>query len=106
CLGRPDALQQNGLMQTTLVDNSVRAAERPQALRTVLERSLASLAASPRDARLHAAVRATYFEPAGTQEQISEALGLPFSTYRRHLKSGTERLIEVLWSWEQHGGMT
>jgi hypothetical protein len=33
-------------------------------------------------------------------------LGLPFSTYRRHLNEGVERLVEVLWSWELHGAPT
>ena len=27
-------------------------------------------------------------------------LGLPFSTYRRHLARATERLVDVLWAVE------
>jgi hypothetical protein len=30
----------------------------------------------------------------------AELLGLPFSTYRRHLGQAQERLVELLWSVE------
>jgi long-chain acyl-CoA synthetase len=39
-------------------------------------------------------------QPAPTQEVAAELLDLPFSTYRRHLKSAIERLTEVLWNQE------
>ena len=39
----------------------------------------------------------TYLQPAATQEQAAEVLDLPFSTYRRHLRSGIEELTGRLW---------
>jgi hypothetical protein len=45
----------------------------------------------------------TYLEPAATQEVAAELLDLPFSTYRRHLKSGLERLCAWLWEGELYG---
>ena len=65
-----------------------------------------SLGDSPRDERGRRALERTYLRPATTQEAAAEVLGLPFSTYRRHLNEGVERLVEVLWSWELHGPPT
>ena len=41
--------------------------------------------------------------PAATQERTAEALGLPFSTYRRHLTQGVARIVAVLWDQEVYG---
>jgi len=41
--------------------------------------------------------------PARTQELAAETLGLAFSTYRRHLKRGVERVAEWLWQREVYG---
>ena len=49
------------------------------------------------------AVDRTYVRAAATQEAAAEVLGLPFSTYRRHLAAGVERLTERLWHWELRG---
>ncbi|GAA3220480.1 hypothetical protein [Nonomuraea helvata] len=38
-----------------------------------------------------------------TQEAAAERLGLPYSTYRRHLVSGIERVCEDLWRRELYG---
>jgi hypothetical protein len=38
-----------------------------------------------------------------TQEAAAERLGLPFSTYRRHLGSGIERITAWLWERELRG---
>jgi hypothetical protein len=43
----------------------------------------------------------TYFNPAPKQEAAAGRLGLSFSTYRRHLTSGVDRLVEWLWQQEQ-----
>jgi hypothetical protein len=58
------------------------------------------LKASPRSEKLFRALDRTYFHPAPTQEVAAELLDLPFSTYRRHLKSGIEQVIEALWQHE------
>lgn len=57
-------------------------------------------------ARLQVAARVldrTFVRPASTQEKAAELLGLPFSTYRRHLAAGMEQLEALLWDWELHG---
>jgi DNA-directed RNA polymerase specialized sigma24 family protein len=42
----------------------------------------------------------TYLKGAPTQEAAAEVLGLPFSTYRRHLSKAVEQLTELLWAAE------
>jgi len=43
---------------------------------------------------------ATYVRPAPTQEAAAERLALPIGTYRRHLKRGIERVIELVCARE------
>ena len=51
----------------------------------VLAERYDALRIDPRDAKLQRALARTYVRPAQTQELAADALGLPFSTYRRHL---------------------
>src|SRR5262249_49002794 len=51
--------------------------------------------------RLYRVLDLTYFNPAPKQEAAADRLGLSFSTYRRHLTSGVDRLVEWLWQQEQ-----
>ena len=55
------------------------------------------------DEKLYRALDATYLRPAANQEAAAERLGLPFSTYRRHLSTGVERVAAWLWERELHG---
>ena len=73
------------------------------ALRDLLMEAAQSLQASPRDAKCYRALHRTYLEPAPNQERAAELLGLPFSTYRRHLKAGISRVAETLWQREIGG---
>jgi hypothetical protein len=57
----------------------------------------------PRDDKLLRAVERTYVDPAPTQEAAAARLGLPFSTYRRHLTQGIERVVAWLWDREVYG---
>jgi hypothetical protein len=57
----------------------------------------------PRDDKLLRAVERTYVRPAANQEAAAEVLGLPFSTYRRHLSQGVERVVAGLWEREIYG---
>lgn len=103
----PELLRGNPLLRSRLVlerggepgDDDTRAA----VLAGLLKRAAEPLLASPRDAKLYRALEATYFRPAATQEQAAERLDLPFSTYRRHLKSGVDWLTERLWQKELGG---
>jgi hypothetical protein len=69
-------------------------------LQAILEEALAGLARVPRAEKAYRAVYYTYIQPVPTQEQAAERLDLPFSTYRRHLKTGLEWLIAQLWGLE------
>jgi hypothetical protein len=73
------------------------------ALRDLLEEAADSLRASPREAKLYRALHRTCLDPAPSQERAAELLGLPFSTYRRHLKGGISRVVEILWQREIGG---
>ncbi|HEX6710697.1 MAG TPA: hypothetical protein VF068_10250, partial [Rubrobacter sp.] len=73
------------------------------ALRDLLTETSESLKASPREMKYYRALHRTYLNPAPNQERAAEMLGLPFSTYRRHLKAGISRVAEILWQ-EEIGG--
>ncbi len=75
-------------------------AERAAALAALLKETAAALAEAPQDRRAHRALHHTYFSPAGTQQRAADLLGLPMSTYRRHLAAGVARLTEELWRRE------
>ena len=102
-LQRPDRLARNPLLRSRLVQSrapDTSAAARARGLRDLIGEAAAALEASPRDARAYRAVNRTYLRPAGTQERAAEVLGLPSSTYRRHLADGVERMVELLWDRE------
>lgn len=104
---RPGRLRGNPLLRSRLVSDAVAhdadEATRIEALRGLLGEASAHLEADPRDARYYRALDRTYLRPAPTQEQAAEQLGVPFSTFRRHLKRGLERVTALLW--EQEIGM-
>src|SRR6202035_478947 len=60
-----------------------------------------TLFAGERDQRLYRILDLTYLNPAPKQEAAADRLGLSFSTYRRHLTAGVDRLTEWLWQQEQ-----
>jgi hypothetical protein len=88
---RDAALDINPLCDTVLVDNG-------HELRLLITEALATLADDPRTMRQYRAVHATFFGPAPTQEATATLLGLPFSTYRRHLAGGTAMVCDLLWN--------
>lgn len=103
-LRRPGLLARNPLLRTRLL--AERAADRaPDAdvLAAVLREAVGSLAEHPRDDRPLRALDRTYLRPAATQERAAEVLGLPFSTYRRHLTAGVARVVAWLWEREVYG---
>jgi len=87
------ALEANPLCGAALVDKG-------HELRLLLTEAVATLADDPRAMKQYRAVHTTFFLPVPTQEAAAERLGLPFSTYRRHLTGGIERICDSLWSRE------
>ena len=100
-------LVNNPLLRSRLVVERVgpqaSPSERVAALQTLLRQAAGTLEASPRETKFYRALYHTYFQPAPTQEQASELLDVPFSTYRRYLKTGINRIIEILWDQEVSG---
>ncbi|MFB6232240.1 MAG: ATP-binding protein [Salinibacter sp.] len=103
-LHRPDQLRENPLLYSRVVSDEVGDDDgkpaRIDALQTLLEETTEDLARDPRDEKYHKAVHRTYVQPAPTQEKAAEQLGVPFSTFRRHLNRGVERITEILWDEE------
>ena len=77
--------------------------ERTEILKSKIAEAAEGLRLHPRDEKLFRALDQTYLHPAATQEAAAELLDLPFSTYRRHLTSGIQRLTEILWRQEIGG---
>jgi DNA-directed RNA polymerase specialized sigma24 family protein len=101
---RTDRLFDSPLLQARIVTDRLAdeapTAERTAMLQRIIREQVEALQASPRDTRLSRAVFHTYIQPAATQERAAELLDLPFSTYRRHLKQGLQRIAELLWKLE------
>ena len=95
------ALAANPLLRSRLVlgqtGGEAATAARVAALRKLLREMAEGLQASPKLVKFYRALHHTYLQPAATQEQAAEVLDLPFSTYRRHLRSGIEELTGRLW---------
>jgi hypothetical protein len=100
-LHRPDLLARNPLLQTRLArDDAGAAGPDADTLARLLQDAVDVLRRHPGDDKLLRAVDRTYLRPAPNQEAAAEVLGLPFSTYRRHLARGVDRIVGVLWDRE------
>jgi energy-coupling factor transporter ATP-binding protein EcfA2 len=103
-LRRPDLLSRNPLLRTRLVrDRSGEEEPSAPVLEALVCAAVETLGEHPRDDKLLRAVERTYVRPAATQERAAAALGLPFSTYRRHLTQGVDRVVAWLWDQEVYG---
>jgi hypothetical protein len=103
-LRRPDLLRRNPLLRTRLLRDHASDEEPDGAtLERLVRAAIETLAEHPRDDKLWRAVERTYVRPAATQERAAAALGLPFSTYRRHLTQGVDRVLAWLWDQEVYG---
>src|SRR4029450_5602227 len=101
---RPDLLARNPLLRTRLVHDRA-GDENPSGgiLQALLSAAVEMLREHPRDDKLWRAVERTYVRPATTQERAAATLGLPFTTYRRHLTQGVDRVVAWLWDQEIYG---
>ena len=104
---RPHTLARNPLLRTALVDAAAGptadTAERAAALVALLTAAAETLRLTPRETPLWNALRLTYLAPAPSQAIAAERLGVPFSSYRRHLTRGVAHVAETLWRQETSG---
>lgn len=100
---RAGGFDDNPLLRSRVVVEPAGGRSDDRTLRDLLDRAASELSRHPRDEKLLAALRLTYLDPAPTQEAAAERLGLPFSTFRRHLADGIEHVVEWLWQRELHG---
>jgi hypothetical protein len=103
-MSRSHTLRGNALLGSRLVIERVgqNASEndRINTLKKLISEAVDALQGTPRDMKLYRALYHTYIRPAASQEQAAEVLDLPFSTYRRHLQAGIERITDTLWHKE------
>jgi hypothetical protein len=92
-LGRPGQLADSPLVGGAL-------GATPEELRATVAAAVDLLADEPKGDQFRAVLHRTFVRAAPTQEAAAEVLGLPFSTYRRHLARAIDQLTEVLWSAE------
>ena len=102
-LRRPDLLARNPLLRTRLVHDRGGDDASAATVEKLVREAIETLKVHPRDDKLWRAVERTYVRPAATQERAAAALGLPFSTYRRHLTQGVDRVMRWLWDQEVYG---
>ena len=100
---RANALQHNPLLRSRLITDRSKGQSNASSLQTLIREAAQNLKTNPKDEKLYRALQRTYLEPAATQELAAEVLDLPFSTYRRHLSNGIERMVAWLWQQELHG---
>ena len=100
-LKTPKKLVGNKLLETKLVKNLTHETHTPTSLALTLAdklvKSIAQLENSPKDETLHRVMYRTFINPVGGQEQTADFLYLSFSTYRRYVKKGVERIADMLW---------
>ena len=101
---QPFTLKTNPLLNSRVVSEKLEQAagyeERITTLIDLLKESLKRLEDDPRREKAFRAIDRTYIRPAGSQEQVSEMLGMPYSTFRRHLSSGVADIVTELWQQE------
>lgn len=97
-LHRPDRLRGNALMGSALAAGLDGASA--DRLVAILLAGIEQIGREPRAGTLHRVLDRTFVRGAPTQEAAAEVLGLPLSTYRRHLARALERLTDLLWAAE------
>lgn len=100
-------LSENLLIRSRIVMDRVSQDADPKtrvdALREAILEQAKALTASSKDAKLYLALETSYFKPARSQEVAAEQIDVSIASYRRHLKAGVQRLVELLWKIETGG---
>lgn len=98
------ALQNNPLLDSRCLINATGAnASKPvrvEKLRALLTEAAQTMQTHPKQIRWYRALHHTYFQPAATQERAAELLDLPFSTYRRYLRTAVQYVTDWVWAQE------
>ena len=101
---QPHQWKNNPLLDSRIVSEKVdpkaEADQRIEALFEILKESLTRIEQDPRREKIYRALERTYVRPGGSQEQVSEMLGMPYSTFRRHLSNGVSEIVSDLWNRE------
>ncbi|HMQ47293.1 MAG TPA: hypothetical protein PKA00_07605 [Saprospiraceae bacterium] len=99
-----DELMHNPLTQSQVVcrllEVNASTAERVETLQHLLNDAIARIEQSPIDNKYYRVLYRSYINPVGSQEKTADFLNMSFSTYRRYLKAGTDRVSELLWQQE------
>lgn len=83
--------------EAALAVNPLAGLDGVHGLRDRILTAVEALNTDPRRVRLHRVVAETYLRRPMTQEGAAAYLGLPFSTYRRHLKTAIQEIAERTW---------
>ena len=100
-LGRSAALAGNPLTRSRLIPRET--ADPSAELGELVRAGIDALASDPRDEHLARVLEATFGPAAPTREGAARRLGLPMTTYKRHLRRGIGRVTEMLWEREISG---
>ncbi|WP_320775660.1 ATP-binding protein [Streptomyces sp. CRN 30] len=100
---RPTALEGSPLLRTRLLAEraALSETEPTDVLRSLLAEAVERLKDEPEHRKARQALYTTYFQRVRTQQGAAQRLGLPFSTYRRHLAQGTALVCDALWERER-----
>ncbi len=93
-----ERLAGNPLLHAAFV--AQRSGDPEQTLRTLIVQAVETLDHDPRAKWQRAAVWLTYLKGGSTQQAVARELSVSFSTYRRYLKRGVERVCWYLWEEE------
>jgi hypothetical protein len=103
--GQPERLVGSALASLRVVEEEAgagaQASEKAAALARVLRGAVAALGGGQRESKQRNVLEAVFFEKSGKHEKIAAELGIPYSTFRRHLARGIERVTEMIRVREQ-----
>jgi hypothetical protein len=74
--------------------------ERVAVLKEKILAAIQEIENSPIDGKYHRVLYRSYINPVGSQEKTADFLNMSFSTYRRYLAAGNQRVAEILWAQE------
>lgn len=101
----PKKIVGNILLKSRLVQQSTDGKSTDLDLALILSdkltKAIASLENSAKEEGLHRVLYRTFINPVGSQEQTADFLYMSFSTYRRQVKKGVERVADILWLEEK-----